>query len=181
MYSQREQNFTHGRHISNVLCCKVKRREIRLYLAIFRVLRGSFGRKTCDKIENFHNNERKFSDLFADEPHATVIFTLICFEERLGAIITRCTTGLLSGGYTQVCIVRVGLGYCSPTRAVRSPLYFNSLVMAAPRCRVVERKIMSLRNGFAGEPTYSPIRKSRVRTVWRHTFIGCLCLSHARD
>ena len=33
----------------------------------------------------------------------------------------------------------------SPTRhAVRSPLYFNSVVTIAPNCRIVERKIMPL-------------------------------------
>lgn len=47
--------------------------------------------------------------------------------------------------------MRVGLGYRSPTRRiVRSPLYFNSLVMAASVCRIMEQKIMLLRNGPAG-------------------------------
>jgi len=39
----------------------------------------------------------------------------------------------------------------SPTRhAVRSPLYFNSVVTIAPNCRIVERKIMPLWNKPAG-------------------------------
>lgn len=77
------------------------------------------------------------------------------------AIISRNGATRLSNNYTGIitrwlyaqvcCVMRVGLGYRSPTRrAVRSPLYFNSLVMAASVCRIMEQKIMLLRNGSAG-------------------------------